>query len=227
MIFKLSVDVLMTAALAVLMGYQFWGETAHEWVGTGMFLLFITHHILNSNRYKRLFKGKYGVLRTVNLCVDFLVLLSMTALMFSAVVISRRVFAFLQIESGFAVARRLHILGSYWGFLLMNVHLGLHWNMMLSIISKTSKAKLSRAGKVVLRSLSGLVALHGAAAFVRRDFPGCLFLKNEFVFLDYGESRLLFYFDFFALTVLCVFLSHYAAKLLKSKKKKVKPSAAF
>ena len=32
---KMAVDVLMTAALLFLTGYQFWGETAHEWVGQG------------------------------------------------------------------------------------------------------------------------------------------------------------------------------------------------
>lgn len=46
-VFKILVDVLMTLALLFLMGYQFWGDVAHEWVGAGMFLLFIVHHILN------------------------------------------------------------------------------------------------------------------------------------------------------------------------------------
>lgn len=35
-----------------------------------------------------------------------------------------------------ALARRFHILGSYWGFLLMNVHLGLHWNMVIRMAQK-------------------------------------------------------------------------------------------
>lgn len=38
---KRAVDVLMTAALLILMGYQFWGEKAHEWVGAGTFILFL------------------------------------------------------------------------------------------------------------------------------------------------------------------------------------------
>ena len=55
---KLSVDVLMTLSLLLLIGYQFWGDTAHEWVGTGMFVLFIAHHLLNLNWHKRLFKSR-------------------------------------------------------------------------------------------------------------------------------------------------------------------------
>lgn len=57
---KLAVDVLMTLALLFLTGYQFWGEELHEWVGVGMFVLFIAHHILNGRWYKSLFKGKYN-----------------------------------------------------------------------------------------------------------------------------------------------------------------------
>lgn len=63
--------------------------------------------------------------------IDLLTLFSMIAQMYSGIVLSRHVFAFLPIESGLALARLLHILGSYWGFLLMSPHLGLHWNMVL------------------------------------------------------------------------------------------------
>ncbi len=57
---KLAADIGMTLALLFLMGYQFWGETAHEWVGAIMFVLFILHHALNFNWHKRIFKGKYA-----------------------------------------------------------------------------------------------------------------------------------------------------------------------
>ena len=31
---KLTLDVIMTLALFFVMGYQFWGEAPHEWIGT-------------------------------------------------------------------------------------------------------------------------------------------------------------------------------------------------
>ena len=46
-IVKMAVDVLMTLILLFLMGYQFWGDVAHEWAGAGMFVLFLAHHALN------------------------------------------------------------------------------------------------------------------------------------------------------------------------------------
>ena len=48
---KIAVDALMTLGMLFLMGYQFWGDVAHEWAGAGMFVLFILHHALNGGWY--------------------------------------------------------------------------------------------------------------------------------------------------------------------------------
>ena len=220
MVVKLCADIMMTLALLFLMGYQFWGEAAHEWIGAGMFVLFILHHILNLNWHKRILKGKYPAMRTVTLCVDILVFLAMLALMYSGIVMSRHVFAFLPIENGMATARRLHILGSYWGFLLMSLHLGLHWNMILGIIKKQVKLKPSNARSTALFLASAVIAAYGVYVFIRRNFATYLFLQSEFVFLDYNESRLLFYFEYLSLMELCIFIAHYISKLFRRKKEK-------
>ena len=215
---KLAADIGMTLALLFLMGYQFWGETAHEWVGAIMFVLFILHHALNFNWHKRIFKGKYTHMRTLTLCVDILVLLAMLALMYSGIVMSRHVFAFLSVERGMALARRLHILGAYWGFLLMSVHLGLHWNMILGMVKKRAKLKPSKVRSMALFCTSALLAGYGIYVFIKRDFATYLFLKSEFVFLNYSEPKLLFYFDYLALMGLCIFIAHYGSKLCRRKK---------
>lgn len=219
MIVKLCADILMTVALLFLMGYQFWGEAAHEWIGAGMFVLFILHHILNLNWHKRIFKGKYTAMRTVTLCVDILVLLAMLALMYSGIVMSRHVFAFLPIESGLALARKLHILGAYWGFILMSLHLGLHWNMILGMLRKQIKLPASRARNTALFLASAVIAAYGVYVFISRNFATYLFLQSEFVFLDYNEPKCLFYIDYLALMGLCIFIAHYASKLCRRKRR--------
>ena len=47
MIGKITVDLGMTILLMLLMAFELIGRTAHEWIGAGMFVLFIFHHILN------------------------------------------------------------------------------------------------------------------------------------------------------------------------------------
>lgn len=50
--------------------------------------------------------------------------------MVSGVLLSQHVFVFLSVSGYTSFARTLHLLGTYWGFALMSLHLGLHWNMM-------------------------------------------------------------------------------------------------
>ena len=220
-VIKLAVDVFMTLALLFLMGYQFWGEAPHEWVGAGMFLLFVAHHLLNGRWHKTLFKGKYSALRTVTLCVDLLLLLAMLAQMYSGIVMSRYVFAFLPGTGGMSLARRLHILGAYWGFLLMSVHLGLHWNMILGMLRKALKIKSKTKSPSMIAFAAGLVISgYGIWVFISRGFPTCLFLKSEFVFLDYSEPKIFFYMDYLALMGLCFFIAHYSTKLMEQLQKR-------
>lgn len=218
---KLIVDILMSLALLFSMGYQFWGEAPHEWMGSGMFILFIVHHILNFSWHRSLFKGKYTPLRFLNLCIDLLVLLSMLALMYSGIVMSRYVFDFLPTFGSVSVARRLHILGSYWGFILTSVHLGMHWNMVTAMAKKTCPyVKVSKGRSVLFSVIGALIWGYGVFVFVKRDFLTYMFLKSEFVFLNYDESRILFYADCIALSWLCIFAAHYGTKPLRNLREK-------
>ena len=219
---KFAVDIFMVLSLLLVMGYQFWGEAPHEWIGTGMFFLFITHHILNGHWHKALSKGKYSTMRIFMLLINALALISMLAQIYSSVVMSRYVFDFLPFGGNMSLARRLHILGAYWGFLFMSLHLGLHWSMILGTLQKAVWIK--RRSKILSTSafITGLaISGYGAYAFVERNFFTYLFLKSEFVFLDYNEPKMLFYIDYLALMGLCIFIAHYGTKLIRKFKKKL------
>ena len=219
---KWILDVLMTIALLVLMGYQFWGEAAHEWIGAGMFVFFAGHQICNLKWYKSLFRGRYTPLRVFWTAINLLTLAAMLMQIYSGIIMSRHVFVFLPIQGGMALARRLHILGSYWGFLFMSLHLGLHWGKILNVVARIrNRGKAGKSRSTVLPFLAGAaVAVYGLVVFIKRDFLDYMLLRREFVFMDYEESRFLFMIDYLALMGLCVFLSYYSAKLLKGTRRK-------
>lgn len=74
---KLSIDILMTLALLFLMGYHLWGEILHEWVGAGMLLFFIAHHILNGQLAQNPYsKGNINALRIFNALLRFCIVLA-------------------------------------------------------------------------------------------------------------------------------------------------------
>ena len=213
---KICVDAAMTLGLLFLMGYHLWGDAAHEWVGAGMFLLFILHHILNWRWWAGICKGRYTAVRTLQTVIDLLTLAAMLGLMVSGVILSSKVFAFLHIRGHMAFARRLHMTASYWGFLLMAAHLGLHWGMLLGAARKAGRTRSPGKPASHFPTAAGaLAAAYGAAALVKRDLATYLFLRAEFVFLDFSESKLLFYLDYLAIMGTFILLFHFAAKLLR------------
>ena len=213
-VIKIVIDILMTFALLLLMGYQFWGEAVHEWVGAVMFVLFLLHHALNRNWYKNMAKGAYTPLRIFGLIIDILLFAVMVIMIYSGLVISKTVFAFLPIDGGLALARRLHILGSYWGFLLMSLHIGIHWKMILGFFRKAMNLKPKAKHINIAFSAAGvLTAGYGIFAFIKREFSTYLFLKSEFVFMDYTEPKILFYIDYLAIMGLFILIAHYLSKL--------------
>lgn len=215
-IIKIITDILMTFALLFLMGYQLWGEAAHEIAGAVLFLLFIVHHILNWSFYKSLFRGNYTPMRILQIGMDLLVFAVMLMLIYSGITMSRYVFAFLPVKGGMAAARRFHMLGAYWGFILMSMHLGLHWNMVLGILRKGIRIKKDFKIRTMVCFIAGLViAGYGGYVLVKRNFMTYLFLKIEFVFLDYSESPISFYIDYLAGMGLCIFAAHYIARLCR------------
>lgn len=208
---KIVVDIIMTLFLMLLMGYQFWGEKAHEWFGVFMFILFIFHHILNRNWHKNLFKGKYTIIRKTFLTIDVLILITMLVQMISGIIMSRYAFAFLNISKGMAIARKVHILSSYWGYVLMSFHIGLHFNKIVTIIKRKANNKLMSK---VLIIIGTLFSAYGTYIFFSRNFLGNMFLKNEFVFLDYNEPKMLFYLDYIAVMWLFIFLAYGIMKVI-------------
>ena len=217
---KIAVDILMTLALLFLMGYQFWQDAAHEWAGTGMFLLFILHHILNGNWHRAVFRGRYTPAGVFQLVIDLLVLLAMIGLMVSGVILSNHVFAFLPIRGGMGFARLLHMAASYWGFVLMALHLGLHWGMVLGMGRKALRP--SRIRRVLLPVLGGCVAVYGLIAFPRRDLITYMLVRTHFVFFDFSEPIPLFYLDYLAMMGTFIFLAHSISRLLRKRAERSK-----
>lgn len=191
MILKIFVDLGMTVLLMLLMAFELIGQTAHEWIGAGLFLLFLLHHILNWNWSRSLFRGSCTPVRVLQASLAALVLLTMLGSLVSAVLISREVFAFLLIQGGRALGRSLHMLCAYWGFVFLSLHLGFHWNMILGMARKLVKGD-SRIRRAALSLLGACTAAYGAYALFHRNIPSYLFLQTQFVFFDFEEPLVFF-----------------------------------
>lgn len=213
MIIKICIDIAMTVALLLLMPYQLIGEKAHEWIGVVMFFLFAAHHILNSSWSRNILRGKYSARRSCQTVLVILVLLCMLGSMISGIILSRYVFASLDIHGGIALARSLHMLCAYWGMIFMSLHLGVHWDMMLAIARK-AVPEVPKGIHVGLRVIAVLIPIYGAIAFVKRDIWNYMTLRNHFAFFDLSEPIVFVLFDYFMVMGLFVTVGYCLNKIL-------------
>ena len=248
---KLAVNIAMSAALLFLMSYQIYGGAAHEIVGCVTFALFVAHHALNARWHKNIARGKYTAKRTLILIVDILVFLCMILAMASGIAMSEYVFAgaadalsALAFHMRPSTARMVHMVSTHWGYLLVAVHLGLHFNAMrLATKSKSARAgeenvALTRANEasaahthkkrtaqIALFAAGALISVWGVWAFVSRNFAQFLFYKRHFAFGTEGENPLLFYIDYAAIAILCIFIVQCVMALVEfAKSRKSQPS---
>lgn len=213
MILKMCIDFVMTVLLLFQMAYMLVGNTAHEWIGTTMFVLFILHHVLNIRWYRNLFKGRYSGFRILQTVINFSVLLCMLGLMVSGIIMSRDVFSFLPIDGGMGFARILHMVAAYWGFLLMSAHLGLHWGMIMGMVRKLRKQKEpSKMQKWLLRILALLISGFGVYAFVKHNLLSYMLLENQFVFFDMQQPLISFLTEYLAMMGLWACLAYYISR---------------
>lgn len=200
---RIAVDSGMVLLLPLLMAYSLVGETAHEYLGIGMFLFFIVHHILNIAWWKHLLRGKYTPLRILGTVIDLALVVIILALPISGMIISRHVFRSLHL-SGAATARTVHLLASYWGLVLMSFHAGMHGNRIMGVFRKITTQQNSKIRTWSLRMIIVLLAICGIYAFIKNKIGSYLFLRTQFVFVDFSQPIILALIDY--LLIICLFM---------------------
>lgn len=220
---KMGINCLMVMILPLLMAYMLIGETVHEYLGICMGLSFITHNILNYRWYRNLFKGGYSLFRSFQALIILSLFIVVIGSMVSGIVMSKHAFAELGFEKGMAAARIVHLLCSYWGFVLMSIHLGMHWNMLTKMFHKASKhLVLLRSIRITGRFLPVVIAIYGIFAVIKTNVVSYMFLRNTFVFFDLEHPLPFFLADYLSMMGLWMFIGHYslrASREIPSKKK--------
>ena len=198
---KIIIDVGMIILMPIQMAYHLIGDSLHGWIGMILFVLIILHNVIDRRWYSGLCKGKYTPARFFHTTVNLLLLASSVGLAASAVFLSTSLSTFFHLKAAM-IGRRMHMVFTIWSFVLMSVHVGLHWNMVICAVKKrmrTPKHLYQAAARIAVL----LVAVYGLYAFIARKLPQRMFLLNEYVFFDYGEFILFCIIDY--VSVLCLF----------------------
>ena len=209
-IIKKTVDALMTVLLLCLMAYQVTGETLHEWGGIAMTVLLVVHHILNFKWYKSLFRGKYNAYRVVTVTVNTLLLASIALTALCGMAMSSHAVPFLYGVLPVSFARRFHLAMSFWSFILMGFHLGLH------VPAMTAGLKWNGKIKTVVAAAFAVASGAGFWLFVKNGIPDYVFFRTPFAFFDYDKAAVLVFLENLAILIAFAFLGAETASFIKS-----------
>ena len=211
---KKIVDVCMTVLLLCLMSYQVVGEVLHEWIGLSMAVLLIAHHILNIKWYGSLFKGKYNTYRIIMTVINTLLLASMALTAFCGMSMSNHAVPFLYGMTGMVFARTAHLALSFWSFILMGLHLGLHLPAM------TAKIKPGKTAKRICTGLFAVTAGVGLWLFIKNGIPEYIIFRTHFAFFDYDKAAVLVFLENLAIEFFFAFIGANAVRFIRSLNRK-------
>lgn len=216
LIIRIAVDICMTAALLLLMPYSLLSETAHEWIGMAMFILFVLHHLLNRKWISSIMKGKYTSLRVVQTILAVIMFGLMIGSMVSGILLSNHIFKAVRIAGTSTIARQVHMFCAYWGLVVMSIHIGIHWNMAVLMMGRLFKNK-SRFRSILVKGIAVVMACYGVYAFHKRQIGLYLLMKMHFVFYNYSESVAAFMADYMMVMVSIAFVTYYISMMIKNK----------
>lgn len=207
---KIILDIVMTILFITLMGYYITNNFVHEILGTITFVLFIIHNILNIKWYTSIFKGNHNFKRIFHIIVNLLLFIAMIGMMVSGIIISSDVFDFLNIRTT-TFGRRLHMISTSWGFVLMAIHVGLHiTGMMNKLNAKMKKSTFEYVYYFILIILVGI----GVYSFINLRIWEDMFLLVDFKFFDYEQSPVIFYGKYISVLICIALIIYFIFNLI-------------
>lgn len=206
---KIILDIGMTLLFLLQMAYHLIGNILHEWLGVALFIMLILHNILDWKWYVGLRKGNYTPGRWFHMIINFLLLISCFAMMFSAILLSSTLSVFLRLQATM-LGRKLHMMFTSWSFVFLSAHVGLHWNMVVATLKK-QRRRLSIAARFSVLFISA----YGLYAFLAREIPQRMFLLTEYATYNYGESLIFCMMSHMAMLCLFASVSYWIKKIIQ------------
>ncbi len=191
------IDVGMMILLLLLMTFPFTGQDIHIFLGIIMIVFFIIHHYLNRRWYLSLFKGKKTKIKMIFITINSLLLISILAVALSGLTLA----GYVPFMSYF-LARKIHLLCSYWSYLLMGLHVGLHLQ-----VTKMIKNKLIVYG----------IMLIGIILFIKNQIMIYLLNMSVFLYVSDQMNMVIYMFEYLIIFILFVLLMNIIIKEMKKK----------
>lgn len=124
--------------------------------------------------------------------------------------LSRHVFPDLPVHSTTDFVRKIHMTSVHWIQVVIAIHLGLHWKMLANFFCKIWSIP---AGSLLVTKIMPIIfmmiSIYGLYSFIYRDMLPYLLVQVDFAFLNFDESKSLFYFDYLSVVILFSYLTRF------------------
>jgi hypothetical protein len=205
---RLAVDFTALALFFLALAYYWLDNATHEVMGTAMFVLLFMHNMFNRRWYRGL-PRRQEHRRTVDKVLVLALLAAMVTLLVTSVLISQTVFASVASPDAFT-ARRIHVLAAYWALLLVAIHLGIRWRVVLNALRNLPGLRDERLQAVSLRQAGAGLAIAGVYGSFQVGVGSKLLAKVSLEWWDFGESTWTFFAHHLAIVGLYAWLAHHA-----------------
>lgn len=218
---RLGVNIALAASFVMMLTTALVQKAPHEWLGMAMFALFAVHMAFNRRRWMRSRRSGWTPARVALTVLDVALVGCMLGQIVSCLVLSEYVFGWLPAIQGASWARTVHLLCSYWGFVLAFVHAGLHLRHMMG------KSSHGKAIVWAMRVLCLALSLFGVVSFVQLGLFDYMFLRRQFVFVDYSIPLWQSLVRYLSIGVMFASVAHYAQSLASQPGKKRRHEESF
>jgi Na+/proline symporter len=213
---RLWLDGLAAALLLLGLAYWWLGNAVHELAGTAMFLLLIAHNLFNRRWWGSVRRTQREPRSLFNVAVTFVLLIAMLALLVTSVLISKALSPFLPPWGGFTV-RQIHTLAAYWVLVVVAIHLGLRWPMLMGLARNLSGIrKPSALRSLALRVIASGIALCGVWSVAVLGLGGKLSMQMTLDWWNFEEAVAGFFLHCMAVAGLVMALTYYGLRLVQS-----------
>lgn len=213
---KLALDSVMLALILIEFAYWLTGSTIHELLGLGLLGLFVVHGDWNWAWFRSLFKGRYKGMRRLTLTVNTLLLVSALVTLVSGIVNADLLFVATGVELEW-IPREIHTASANWFLILVAVHLGLHWKLVMNESRRlVGLDGPSPARRTVLGVLAALIAIAGAHVSIERSPYSRLTAHYSFGDRQFDESAIGFFVQYLAIVGLYASVAYYAVQFVRS-----------
>lgn len=214
---RLVLDGLAAVLLVFCFAYWWLGNGAHEAAGTAMFGLLAAHIVFNRRWWNAIPRTRAEPRSLLNVGLTIALLFAMVALLVTSVLISNTLAPVLPAWGGFT-ARQAHVAIAYWALVIVAVHLGFRWTMLMATARNLLRLDgPSRMRAWMLRTIALLVAVHGLWSVQALGLGDKLAMRMTLDWWNFEESVAGFFVHCGAVVGLIIVVTHASLELMRAR----------